>query len=70
VAKGIPPVQPVTEVAVAPAVPAAAPPGLQTAAAHYDRALQALRQGDWTRFGAEMQQLGKALGEPADSTHH
>jgi uncharacterized membrane protein (UPF0182 family) len=43
------------------------PPGLITASDHYNRALNALRQGDWARFGAEMQKLGQELGQP-DST--
>ena len=50
--------------------PANAPPGLQAAASHYSRAIAALKQGDWTAFGAEMRQLGDELGRPADSRHH
>jgi uncharacterized protein len=46
------------------------PPELQAAAAHYSRAISALKQGDWTAFGAEMRQLGDTLGQPADSGHH
>jgi uncharacterized membrane protein (UPF0182 family) len=45
-------------------------PGLQAAAAHYNRAIAALKQGDWTAFGAEMRQLGDELGQPAGSRHH
>ena len=41
---------------------ARAPAALISASDHYARALQALRAGDWTRFGSEMQQLGAALG--------
>jgi uncharacterized protein len=41
--------------------------GLTAASDHYSRALQALRAGDWTQFGAEMQKLGTALGAPASS---
>jgi uncharacterized protein len=41
---------------------ARAPAALISASDHYARALQALRAGDWTRFGSEMQQLGVALG--------
>src|ERR1700692_1703371 len=37
------------------------PPGLQAAAAHYSRAIAALKQGDWAAFGAEMRQLGDEL---------
>jgi uncharacterized protein len=65
ITKGAP--QPAVEVA---AVPVGAAPGnvtsdLQGAAAHYNRALQALRRGDWAQFGAEMQKLGQDLGQPA-----
>jgi uncharacterized membrane protein (UPF0182 family) len=38
------------------------PAVLTSAAAHYTRALQALRSGDWTQFGSEMQKLGADLG--------
>jgi hypothetical protein len=44
--------------------PAGGPPvagDLRAAAGHYDRALKALRVGDWSGFGTEMQQLGEAL---------
>ena len=47
--------------------PAAALPGgdnesLATQAKqHYDRAIQAQRDGDWTRYGEELKQLGAAL---------
>ena len=34
---------------------------LFTAGDHYDRALKALRAGDWSQFGAEMQKLGESL---------
>ena len=44
------------------------PAALASASDHYARALQALRTGDWTQFGAEMQKLGTALG-PAESNH-
>jgi len=37
---------------------------LTSASDHYARALQALRAGDWTQFGAEMQKLGTALSQP------
>ena len=40
------------------------PAALTSAPGHYTRALQALRAGDWTEFGAEMQKLGAALGQP------
>jgi uncharacterized protein len=38
--------------------------GLHGAADHYDRALKALRAGDWSGFGTEMQQLGEVLQSP------
>jgi uncharacterized membrane protein (UPF0182 family) len=40
------------------------PAAVTSASDHYTRALQALRAGDWTQFGAEMQKLGTALGQP------
>ena len=50
------------------------PPGvrgdLAGASMHYNRALAALKAGDWAQFGTEMQQLGTELGQPADSAHH
>lgn len=64
-APGVPTLQPSAVVA-----PANAPPGLQAASIHYSRAIAALKQGDWTAFGAEMRQLGEELGQSADSTHH
>jgi uncharacterized protein len=47
-----------------------APPPLQDAAGHYSRALEALKQGDWANFGAEMQKLGEQLGQRSDSMRH
>ncbi|MGA2410838.1 MAG: UPF0182 family protein, partial [Candidatus Binataceae bacterium] len=44
--------------------PGKVPAGEAGAAAHYNNALQALRGGDWNRFGAEMQKLGEELGQP------
>jgi uncharacterized protein len=45
--------------------PATAPPpetaAAQTARAHYRAALEALRAGDWSGFGREMEALGKTL---------
>jgi uncharacterized protein len=32
-----------------------------TARAHYDRAVQAQRQGDWATYGEELRQLGQVL---------
>jgi len=50
--------------------PANAPPDLEGAAGHYNRALTALRQGDWTSFGVEMQKLGAQLGHGGDTAPH
>jgi uncharacterized protein len=52
------------------ATPINVPVGLRDAAGHYNRALQALREGDWPQFGAEMQKLGQQLGQPDDSMKH
>ncbi len=50
--------------------PPAAKGGLTGASMHYNRALAALRTGDWAQFGVEMKQLGAELGQPADTAHH
>jgi uncharacterized membrane protein (UPF0182 family) len=42
---------------------------MQSAADHYNRALSAIRAGDWPEFGAEMKKLGDALSSHPDSTH-
>jgi uncharacterized membrane protein (UPF0182 family) len=62
-------------VTIATATGAAPPPpaargDLTGASMHYNRALAALRTGDWAQFGNEMQQLGTQLGQPADAAHH
>ncbi|HEV3111934.1 MAG TPA: UPF0182 family protein [Candidatus Binataceae bacterium] len=47
--------------------PAGGPPAsgdVRAAADHYERALKALRVGDWSGFGAEMQKLGETLQSP------
>jgi uncharacterized membrane protein (UPF0182 family) len=58
--------------AVQPVAPhAAAAPGppsanaLSAAGDAYQRALEALRAGNWAEFGAQMQKLGQVLGQPA-----
>jgi uncharacterized membrane protein (UPF0182 family) len=52
----------VAVVAPAPAAPAPAPSAVPgDALQHYRRALEALRDGDWRRFGAEMDELRSAL---------
>jgi hypothetical protein len=60
-------------VAIAAAAGGEAPGGkgdLGSASLHYNRALTALRAGDWAQFGAEMQKLGAERGQPSDSVHH
>jgi uncharacterized protein len=68
------PVLAATPPSLAPSAQAAAPgaarPDLKEASAHYTRALQALKSGDWEAFGTEMQKLGQELGQPVDSVHH
>jgi len=63
---GQPALPAVVEAAPPPTAPrAGAPvvaPGPTQAAAAYDAALKALRNGDWTTFGAQMQRLGQVLG--------
>ena len=62
---------------VQPAPAATAPNGgapgtkadIAGASAHYNRALTALKSGDWARFGTEMQELGEQLGSPSNPGH-
>ena len=42
---------------------------MQSAAQHYNRAMDAIRAGDWTAFGAEMKALGDELSKPSNSAH-
>ncbi len=42
---------------------------MQSAAQHYNRAMDAIRAGDWTAFGTEMKALGDELSKPSDSGH-
>jgi uncharacterized protein len=44
-------------------------PGIKSASEHYGRALAALKAGDWSQFGAEMQKLGEVLG-PGEGAEH
>ncbi len=44
-------------------------PDTQSAADHYNRAMAAIRTGNWPEFGTEMKKLGDSLAPPADSTH-
>jgi uncharacterized protein len=68
-----PPARPENQLAEARATETAAnhtgkmPATLTSASDHYARALQALRAGDWTQFGAEMQKLGLALGQSGEN---
>jgi uncharacterized protein len=57
--------------AVPPGGPGAngAEPGVKSASEHYGRALAALKAGDWSQFGAEMQKLGEALGQAEVPEH-
>jgi uncharacterized membrane protein (UPF0182 family) len=66
------PPAPVLAKAVAPAAVTGAPAGtdLQSATQHYNHAMDALRAGNWTAFGAEMQALGQELGQPAPQLNH
>ena len=49
----------------APGAPPPPPPALtqlaDEARAHYDRALQAQRAGDWAKYGEELKRLGELL---------
>jgi hypothetical protein len=36
---------------------------------HYNKAMDAIRAGDWTAFGTEMKALGDELSKPSDSDH-
>ncbi len=72
---GVPAAPTVTQIAPAApkaAVPGAPPgPGLAEAAGYYNRAIEALKAGDWSTFGSEMQKLGNKLGQGTpDSTGH
>jgi hypothetical protein len=42
---------------------------MQSAAQHYNRAMDAIRAGDWTAFGTEMKALGDELSKPSDAGH-
>ncbi|MGO9606915.1 MAG: UPF0182 family protein [Candidatus Binataceae bacterium] len=52
-----------------PVVPAG-PADMKSATLHYNRALDALRAGDWTAFGTEMQALGRELGQSGGVENH
>ena len=66
------PAAPVLAKTVAPATVPGAPVGtdLQSASQHYNRAMDALKAGNWTEFGAEMQALGQQLGQPTTRLNH
>ena len=60
-----------TQVAPPSGGPAPVPSGgLKAASDHYNRAMDALKAGDWNTFGAEMQALGRELGAPAAPPNH
>jgi uncharacterized membrane protein (UPF0182 family) len=60
-------IRPALPVAAAAATPEAAPATasvaelIQQAGQHYEAAIQAQRQGDWTRYGEEMRMVGELL---------
>ena len=56
-------------VPAAPGVPAAGG-SFKAASDHYNRAMQALKSGDWNTFGTEMQALGRELGSPSNPSAH
>lgn len=62
---------PAIQAAVRPGVtpPAGVTANLGDAAGHYNHALEALKQGDWTRFATEMQSLGEELNHPPPAGH-
>ena len=66
------PAAPVLAKTVAPAAVQGAPAGadLQSASQHYNRAMDALKAGNWAAFGAEMQALGQELGQPTTRLNH
>jgi len=66
------PAAPVLAKTVAPGAVTGAPAGadLQAASQHYNRAMDALKAGNWTAFGAEMQALGQELGQPGAHLNH
>jgi uncharacterized membrane protein (UPF0182 family) len=64
---GAPPRQPAPPVTTTAGAPPAAPPSPQLgeladeAQAHYQRAIEAQRAGDWAKYGEEIKALGEAL---------
>ncbi len=64
------PSKPAQQFAAAARPAVSAPPDLKAAAGHYNRALSALRSGDWTSFGNEMSALGRELGQGPARPHH
>jgi hypothetical protein len=43
--------------------------GFDQAVNDYNRAMAALKDGNWQEFGNEMQKLGQALSSAPDATH-
>jgi hypothetical protein len=60
------PLAPGETMAAAPAAPAAESLAAQ-AKQHYDRAIQAQRDGDWARYGEEIKRLGAVIEQMAQS---
>ena len=50
--------------------PAAATGDIAAASEHYNRALEALKAGNWPQFGTEMQRLGAELKHPRNPAQH
>ncbi len=70
ISKVAPAAPPQQQVAASAAPPPLTPADLKAAASHYARALDALKSGDWTAFGDEMNRLGHDLGrEPSGANH-
>ncbi|MFZ0888385.1 MAG: UPF0182 family protein [Candidatus Binataceae bacterium] len=68
-----PPTPTLASVSPPPGAPAAAngaASGIKAASEHYDRALAAIKAGDWSQFGLEMQKLGEALGASGAPEQH
>jgi uncharacterized protein len=63
--KGEAPPVVVSKQPLSPTVLKAPAVNMQTAADHYNQALDALKQGDWARFATEMQSLGAELHHPS-----
>ena len=72
--KATAPARPIAKAIATEAVPQPIPAGagkadMQSAAQHYNRAMEAIRAGDWTAFGAEMKALGDELSKASNPGH-